>query len=322
MGPLLPGLAVVTAAVVAAMSIATLLPAVSSLLVAVALGAVVANCGVLRAPMRPGLAFAQRRILRFGIVLLGLQLAVGDIIGLGASGIGIVVITVVATFLGSLLLGRLLKVGRDLSVLVASGFAICGAAAVAAVQGVTDSDEDDVALAVALVTVYGTAAMVALPALGVALQLSADAYGSWAGAAVHEVAQVVVAGSAVGSTALAVAVVVKLSRVVLLAPLVVGLGLLRRSGAVPSAGRPPLVPLFVVGFLLAAGLRSTGVVPDAGLDLAATVERLALTAALFALGTGVRLTVLLGTGRRALLLGAGSTVLAGGVSLTAVVVLL
>ena len=322
-GPLLPGLAVVAAAVVAAISITALLPAVSSLLAAVALGAIVGNCGVLRAGMRPGLAFTQRRVLRFGIVLLGLQLAVGDIIGLGASGIGIVVVTVLATFVGSLVLGRLLGVGRDLTVLVASGFSICGAAAVAAVQGVTDSDEEDVALAVALVTIYGTVAMVALPALGVALQLSAERYGSWAGAAVHEVAQVVVAGSAAGPTALAVAVVVKLSRVVLLAPLVLGLGLLvRRSSAVPTAGRPPLVPLFVVGFLLAAGLRSTGLVPDAALDVAATVERLALTAALFALGTGVRLTVLLGTGRRALLLGAGSTLLAGGVALMAVLVLL
>ncbi|MDK3255414.1 YeiH family protein [Blastococcus capsensis] len=320
--PLLPGLAVVAAAVVAAMSVTALLPTVSSLLVAVALGAIIANCGALRAGMRPGLAFTQRRVLRFGIVLLGLQLAVGDIIGLGASGIGIVVITVVLTFLGSLLLGRLLDVGRDLSVLVASGFSICGAAAVAAVQGVTDSDEEDVALAVALVTVYGTLAMVAFPALGIALRLSTEEYGAWAGAAVHEVAQVVVAGSAVGSTALAVAVVVKLSRVALLAPLVLGLGLFRRCRAAPNAGRPPLVPLFVVGFLLSAGLRSTGLVPDAALDVAATVQRLALTAALFALGTGVRLTVLLGTGRRAMLLGAGSTLLAGGTALIAVLVLL
>lgn len=320
--PLLPGLVVVAGGVVAAMSIAALLPAVSSLLVAVALGAVVANCGALRAGMRPGLAFTQRRVLRFGIVLLGLQLAVGDIIGLGFSGIGIVVIAVAVTFLGSLVLGRLLGVGRDLSILVASGFSICGAAAVAAVHGVTDADEEDVTLAVALVTIYGTLAMVALPALGVALHLSADEYGTWAGAAVHEVSQVVVAGSAVGSTALAVAVVVKLSRVVLLAPLVLGLGLLRRCSAVPTAGRPPLVPLFVLGFLLTAGVRSTGVLPDDALDVAATVQRLALTAALFALGSGVRLVALLGTGRRALLLGAGSTLLAGGIALAAVLVLL
>nr|WP_276508555.1 putative sulfate exporter family transporter [Modestobacter muralis] len=170
---LVPGLLVTAGAVVVAFLATTLLPTVSSLLVAVALGAVGANAGLLRPAMRPGLAFTQRRVLRVGIVLLGLQLAVGDILGLGASGIGVVVLTVVLTFLGTLLLGRLLHVGRDLTVLVASGFSICGAAAVAAVHASTEADEEDVALAIALVTIYGTVAMIALPLVAGPLALTA-----------------------------------------------------------------------------------------------------------------------------------------------------
>jgi uncharacterized integral membrane protein (TIGR00698 family) len=322
--PLLPGLLLTAAAVLAALVVNQFLPTVSSLVVAVVLGGVVANTGAVRPRMRPGLAFAQRRVLRLGIVLLGLQLAVGDVLDLGASGIGAVLITVVVAFLGTVLLGRLLRVGKDLTILVASGFSICGAAAVAAVHGVTEADEDDVALAVALVTIYGTVAMVALPLLAVPLALSAAEFGAWAGAGVHEVAQVVVAASAMSPAALAVAVVVKLSRVVLLAPLVLGLGLLRRRATTTQRGlaAPPLVPLFVIGFLLAATLRSTGMVPEGALDAAALLQEVALTAALFALGTGVRLRVLLGTGRRALVLGAGSTLLAAAVALAAAVVLL
>jgi uncharacterized integral membrane protein (TIGR00698 family) len=323
-GRLLPGLLLTAAAVLAALTVSQFLPSVSPLVVAALLGAVVANAGALRPTTGPGLVFAQRRVLRLGIVLLGLQLAVGDILRLGASGVGVVLVAVVVTFLGTLLLGRLLRVGKDLTILVASGFSICGAAAVAAVHGVTEADEEDVALAVALVTIYGTVAMVALPLLAVPLALSDAEFGAWAGAGVHEVAQVVMAASAVSSAALAVAVVVKLSRVVLLAPLVLGLGLLRRRAAAarPGPGGPPLVPLFVIGFLLAASLRSTGAVPEAALDAAALLQEIALTAALFALGTGVRLRVLLGTGRRALVLGAGSTLLAAAVALAAAVVLL
>jgi uncharacterized integral membrane protein (TIGR00698 family) len=321
--PMGPGLLLTSIAVALALGVNALLPSVSSLVVAVVLGALLANLGAVRSTLQPGLTFASRRLLRAGIVLLGLQLSAGDVVGLGGAGIAVVVLTVAATFMGTLGIGRLLGLGRDLTVLVASGFSICGAAAVAAVQGVTRADEDDVALAIALVTVYGTVAMVTLPLLAVPLLLTAAQYGAWAGAGVHEVSQVVAAGSAVGPAALAVAVVVKLSRVVLLAPLVLVLGMVqRRSAGNVAQVHPPLVPLFVIGFLAAVVLRSTGVLPEAVLGVAAVSEQIALTGALFALGTGVRLRALLGTGRQALALGAGSTLLAGGVSLAAAVVLL
>ncbi|WP_051005234.1 YeiH family protein [Blastococcus saxobsidens] len=318
-----PGLVATAAAVGLSMAVTSVLPTVSPLVVAVALGGLLANVGGLRPAFGTGLAFAGRPVLRFGIVLLGLQLAVGEVIGLGAAGMAVVVITVVATFAATVLLGRALGVSRDLTILVASGFSICGAAAVAAAHGVTKSDEDDVALAVALVTIYGTVAMIALPLLGVPLTLRADQHGAWVGAGVHEVAQVVVAGSAVGGVALAVAVVVKLSRVVLLAPLVVGLGLVerRRTKHDEMTARPPLVPLFVLGFLAAVALRSTGIVSEGVLDVAGFLQKLALTAAMFALGTGVRLAAMWGTGQRALLLGAASTLVAAGVALVAVLAL-
>jgi uncharacterized membrane protein YadS len=136
---------------------------------------------------------------------------------------------------------------------------------------------------------------------------------------VHEVAQVVAAASPAGAAAVAVAVVVKLTRVVLLAPIVAGMSIVgRRRGAVTESGtRPPLVPLFVLGFLAAMWLRSTDTLPTHVLSAAQVLTTMLFAAALFSLGTGVRLGALLRSGRRGLALGAASTLLVGLVGLAA-----
>ena len=117
----------------------------------------------------------------------------------------------------------------DLSLLVATGFSICGVSAIAAANGVIDADEDEVAFSVALVTLCGTLAIVTLPPLHGALGLDDEQFGAWVGASVHDVAQVVATSSTAGSVALATAIVVKLTRVMLLAPLIAGIALRHRQ---------------------------------------------------------------------------------------------
>jgi uncharacterized membrane protein YadS len=156
-----------------------------------------------------------------------------------------------------------------------------------------------------------------VPLLGTAAGLRDEQIGAWAGMSVHEVAQVVAAASPAGAAAVALAVVVKLTRVLMLAPIVAGVGLVQRRRGTATGERPPLVPLFVLGFLTMIALRSTGAVPAGVLTVAGTATTLLFTAALFALGTAVRLGDLLRTGRRGLLLGACSTVLVAGVGLAA-----
>jgi uncharacterized integral membrane protein (TIGR00698 family) len=206
------------------------------------------------------------------------------------------------------------------TLLVATGFSICGAAAVAGMAPVADADEEDVATAVALVTVYGSVALVALPLVAGVLGLSDRTAGLWAGMSVHEVAQVVAAAGTVSAAALTVAVVAKLARVLLLAPLVAGAGVARRRAHGGRAGagagrRAPLVPLFVVGFVAAVLVRSAGVVPGAVLPAVKPVTTLALAAAMTALGTQIHVGRLVRTGGRPLALGAAATVVAAGVSL-------
>lgn len=306
-----PGLAVTAVAVGISLAVSVVMPAVSALTVAVALGIVVGNVPGFPASARPGLTWATRKLLRVGVVLLGLQLAVGDVLGLGAGTIVSVLAIVVVTFGGTVWLGRVLGVSRGLSLLVGTGFSICGASAIAAMESVVDREDEDVATAVAMVTIFGTIAMAVLPIVGSGLGFTDVEHGRLAGGAVHEVAQVVAAASPAGAGAVAVAVVVKLSRVVLLAPMVAVVSVARRFGTDgPSASRPPIMPLFVAGFLVAVVVRSTGVLPEPVLVGAEQLTTLLLAGALFALGSAVRVRSLLRTGPRAFVLGAASTVLA------------
>lgn len=341
MVPILPGLAVCALGVACAAVVHRLAGDVSPLMVAVVFGVLLANCGLDLSRARPGLAFAARHLLRAGVVLLGLQLAVQEVLDLGAPLIAVVVAVVGVTFFGTRWLGARLGVGRDLSLLIASGFSICGASAIAAVDGAVGADEEEVAYAVALVTLCGTACIIVLPFVGARLGLDPRTFGAWVGASVHDVGQVVATASTRGEAALHSAVVVKLGRVVMLAPIVIGVGLGVRarvgasaagrpvaSGAVDLAEvgadrplrRPPLVPLFVVGFLAMAGLRSVGVVPDAVVGDAKSVQDVLLAAALVGLGSGVDVRRLRRLGGRPLLLAASATGLISLVALAGVTV--
>lgn len=301
---LLPGLTGVAAATGLAYAISALLPAVNSTSVAVALGLLWANVGWHRQRFHPGTRFASRRLLRLAVVLLGLQLSVPALLRLGSRGLLVVLATVTVTFFGTQLLGRALGVSRPLRLLVATGFSICGASAVAAMEPVAGGEPEDTGVAVALVTLCGSLAILVLPALRVPLGLDVSMFGSWVGASVHDVGQTVATASRVPG-ALSTAVVVKLSRVVLLAPLVASVGYARRSrGRVTvSSRRTPPMPLFVAGFLAAVVATSVLPLPADLLGSARRLQGLLLTAALVGLGTGIHLPTLRRTGGRALALG-------------------
>jgi uncharacterized integral membrane protein (TIGR00698 family) len=190
-------------------------------------------------------------------------------------------------------------------VLVAVGFSICGVSAIAAANGVVEAEEDEVTFAVALVTLCGTLAIVVLPPLREPLGFGREAYGAWVGAGVHDVAQVVATSSTAGGLALATAVVVKLTRVMLLGPLV-ALLVVQRSRSTPQRGRVPLVPRFVVLFVAAIAVASTHVLSDGTIGRLDDVRTVLLGMALFALGARVHIGRLLRIGVRPLVLGIAS----------------
>jgi uncharacterized integral membrane protein (TIGR00698 family) len=293
--------------------------------VAVVIGALAANLGLHRPSLHAGTHVASHRLLRVAVVLLGLQLGLPQLLGLGAGGFAVVLVTVAVTFVGTRLIGRALRVPPARSLLVATGFSICGASAVAAMSDVADGDEDDTAVAIALVTLCGSLAIVLLPLLRVPLGLDPTDFGRWVGASVHDVGQTVATANRVPG-ALTTAVVVKLSRVVLLAPLVAGVGMAgrRRTRATtgarasgPGQRRAPVVPLFVVGFLVAIGVTSTGLLPAEVLTGAEHVQSVLLVAALVGLGTGINRR----TGARSLVLGLVSWAMVAGTAYAGVLLL-
>ena len=246
---LAPGVAVAVALGVAARWLGGAL-SFSTLTIAVICGMALSNVGLPIDHLRPGLSFAGKHILRVGVVALGMRLSIDSIGELGAGVIITIVATVTATFFGTQALGRCLGVSKPLSLLIATGYSICGASAIAAMEASSDADEEEVAAAIGLVTLAGTIAMFAVPVLGDLASLNDDQYAIWAGASIHDVAQVVAAGSARGSAVLAAAVVVKLTRVLLLAPLVTGVSISRSRNLPTGDAKPSPIPLFVVGFLL------------------------------------------------------------------------
>jgi uncharacterized integral membrane protein (TIGR00698 family) len=305
-GPAWPGLLATAAAAAASFVLSEMIHEINAATVAVVLGVLVTNLGLHRPALRTGTHVASHRLLRLAVVLLGLQLGLPQLQALGLGGLAVVIVTVTVTFVGTQLLGRLLRLSRTRTLLIATGFSICGASAVAAMSDAADADEDDIAVAIALVTLCGSLAIMLLPLLQDPLHLDAIGFGSWVGASVHDVGQTVATASRVDG-ALDAAVVVKLSRVILLAPLVAAVGLHRRL-ALPRdthtrQRRPPIMPLFVVGFLIAVALTSTGWLPATMLHHAQLLQEALLVAALFGLGTTINLQTLRRTGGRALVLG-------------------
>lgn len=240
---------------------------VSAIVVAILLGMILGNIPGFRPSLRPGLDFAIKKVLRLGIVLVGLKLSFLDVLQLGKWGIPVVAIVVVVALLLAALLARWLGVSARLGTLTAAATCICGVTATVAIAPVIRADDREVAYTVANVTLFGILAMLFYPYLGHILfgQVPAAA-GLFLGTAIHETSQVL--GAALeykeifgSEVVLQVATITKLTRNVFLVAVVPVLGYLfaRREGAKRGQVRlVALFPMFVLGFLAMAVLRSVG----------------------------------------------------------------
>ena len=318
----LPGLAAaLTLAGLATLGASLLPAAVGAVPLAVILGLLIGRW-LPRRLLQPGYTLATGPVLRTGIVLLGAQLSIAEIVRVGVPAVGLV--------LGALLLAavvvwsvaRWLGVDGPLVVLLGVGSAVCGNTAILAVAPAVRAGRREVALAVAGVTLWGTLALLVYPLVGRALGLDDVAFGLWAGLAIQDTSQVVAAGAAYSDEALQVATVVKLVRnsaLLLVLPLVARLG--QWGFDVPEpVGLRDAVPFFVIGFLAMAVLRSVGIIEA---ELAARLGRLsgwAVLVAVAGLGLGIELGGL-GRGAGRALTVAGITAAALGVFGLSVVLL-
>lgn len=305
---LIPGLATALALALMAIGLAQL-PLLarwqlSALTCAIVLGMAIGNVGGERLSPRitPGLHFAQRHLLRAGVVLYGLRLTFQDVIAVGVPGLALDLIVVVSTLLLGTWAGRRwFGLDRDTALLVASGSAICGAAAVLAVERVIRPDASKVAIAVATVVLFGTLNIFLYPLLYPYLGLDQAAFGLYTGATVHEVAQVVAIGSTISPETADAAVIVKLTRVLMLVPVLLVLGW--RESRV-GGQRAMVIPWFAFGFLAVVALNSLVTLPAVLKDALLALDVLLLSMAMAALGMETRVARLRALGVRPLLLAA------------------
>ena len=266
---------------------------------------------------RPGVTFSLKRILRLGIILLGFQLMLAQVAAVGVAGVAIILVTLAATFLFTKAMGRIMGVDPKLAELIGAGTSICGASAVIATNTVTEGSDADVAYAVASVTVFGSLAMLLYPLLPGLLHLSPRDFGLWSGASIHEIAQVVAAAFQDGPAAGQFGTVAKLTRVMMLAPLVIGLGLVaaRKAATGATKRKAPPMPWFVLGFIAVMLLNSVITVGPQEKAQIVTLTNFLLSMALAAMGLETDFAKLKSEGLKPLALAACAWIFIAGFSL-------
>jgi len=311
----MPGLAVSAGLAVIAIAVARLPAladaAVSPLIVAILAGMAAGN--LLGRPLErlpaSGFLAARGSLLRLAIVLYGLRISVAEMQSVGPEAIVVSVAMVTSTLLVAWFVGRRwLGLDADSALLIGAGSGICGAAAVLATEGVIGSTAEKVGVAVATVVVFGTTSMFLYPVLVPALGSlagpgwNATAQGVYTGSTVHEVAQVLVAGSALGPHAASAALVTKMMRVCMLAPALLVLSFAWNRGT-QGAGKGVRVPWFAVAFLALILVHPWFGLSRGVLDMLASADDVLLATAMASLGLTVRLGAIRAAGVRPMILG-------------------
>lgn len=249
----------------------------------------------------PGIDLSAKKVLRIGVALLGMRISVDLLIGLGAGTILLLISAIASTICFGLLGAKVLGRGWRLALITSGSVAICGASAAMAIAAVlpkNEFSERNLIFTVLSVTVLSTIAMIVYPILAHAIGLDARATGIFFGGTIHDVAQVVGAGFSVSPEAGEAATLVKLIRVTMLAPVVLIYSLATRNigGHEDASSRPPLLPGFVIAFLILAALNSFGLIPAAVSEAGSTVSRWALLAGIVSVGMKTALRRVLDVG--------------------------
>ncbi len=319
-----PGVLATLAVALAAWAVAAVLRA-PAMLIALVFGMALNPVFAVRPLLAPGVMFSARTILRLGIVLLGARVTIGELASLGAPTILLAVGGVAATIAGGWALGRLLGLKSDHAALSAGAVAICGASAALAIASVLPRQEHsdrNTMVTIIGVAALSTVAMVIYPLIAEALGMDHRAAGVFLGASIHDVAQVVGAGFMISPDTAETATIVKLMRVVCLAPAVAVLALLFRAQPASQARALVLpVPLFVLGFLAFMALRSAGVFSEPVAGALTALSQWALLISVVALGAKTSLKDVLAPGLRPLLALVLQTALIGAFALCGVLLL-
>ena len=311
---LLPGVMMTIALATAAILIGKLSygSGASPLMIGVLLGVIVRLVVGAPAKMRPGVEFVQKHLLRIAIVLLGAQLTFEKVGAVGGAVLLVIIAAVVLTFAFTCWAGRWLRTDPALTQLIAAGSSICGISAIVASNTVVKAPDEDVAYAIATATAFGSLSIFIYPVVAAGLSLNPMLYAVWVGSSLHEVAQVIAAGFIYGEEAGEFAVVVKLTRVLMLVPMVLMIGWIAGFSARNSSGagrslfdvlRNLPLPIFIAGFVGMVAINSMGLISTGPRSVMIAVSAFLFAMALAALGLETDLRKLRDRGPRPLVVG-------------------
>jgi uncharacterized integral membrane protein (TIGR00698 family) len=294
-----------------------------ALVLAIVFGVAIRTAWVPNMNFVPGVAFSAKFLLECAVVMLGASVSVTTVLALGPFLL-IGIASVVAMALGaSFIICRATGLSLRMAILIACGNSICGNSAIAAVAPVIGANSADIAASISFTAVLGVIVVLTLPLLVPLLQLSLTQYGVLAGLTVYAVPQVLAATLPIGALSNQVGTVVKLVRVLMLGPVVLGLSLLARGLRTGPAGvsieerRPDwltLVPWFISGFLVVLVIRSLGLIPEVALSPITHIAASLTTVAMAALGLGVDVRVVAKSGLRVTLAVTASLIVLGSIS--------
>ena len=314
---LLPGTLLAAALALPAWALGQVLPLLGGAVLAIVFGVALRAAWTPPPAFGPGIAFTGKRVLQASIVLLGFGLDLGEVARVGRESLQVTLVTLLLAFATAWVLGRVLRVPARLATLVGVGTAICGASAIAAVTPILRPEKHEVAFAISTIFLFNLVAVLVFPPLGHLLGMDDAQFGLWAGTAINDTSSVVAAGFAFSPAAGDHAVIVKLARAAMIVPVCLVLAALvawherRRGGGLASVPAPALrvggiVPWFILGFLAASALRSSGWLPAVLRDGLPAAGTLAMVLALAAIGLSADLAQMRATGVRPVLLGLGT----------------
>lgn len=284
------------------------LPTVGGPVFAILIGVFWRNTIGVNTAMGSAIAVVSKKLLQWSIIGLGFGLSFKQVMQTGMDSLSVTVVTVVVAFVTAYFLGRALKLSSTMRTLIGAGTAICGGSAIAAVAPIIEPEDHETALAISTIFLFNIAAVVIFPLMGHVLQMSDLGFGLWAGTAINDTSSVVAAAYSYSTEAGDYATIVKLTRASLIIPLCIGLAFLHARANVKAGRRIDIkrvIPWFIMGFLFASAIRSSGILP---LGFLVPIQQMALflmVMALAAVGLTTDLKCIVKTGWKPLALGLG-----------------
>lgn len=252
-----------------------------------------------------GIKFTSKKALQYAIIFLGFGMNIVRVMETGRDSLLIIFVSLTAAFLTAYLIGRIIQIEENTVTLIGVGTAICGGSAIAAVAPVIGADDREIAQSISTIFLFNIAAVFVFPVLGRLLGMSDPGFGMWAGAAINDTSSVTAAAISFSAEALKVAVIVKLTRTLMIIPVTLGLALktAKEKGAGGKVKITNIFPFFILGFLVTSLLATSGIVPVEWINGLTNLSKFMIVVAMSAIGLSTNIVSLIKNGKKPLCLG-------------------